>query len=198
MSDERDNTATLYGRPISRAEYLKLEETAKEKHEYIAGRAYAMTGASFAHNIIVANLMRVLHDPVRRSGCYVVSNDMKVKIATLDSYYYPDVIVTCEKPAPTAVCVTAPHLIVEVLSPTTMSIDRREKLLAYRSIESLTEYVLVNQDKMEVEIYRKNDASSWKRTEYKANDTVQFHSLPCGTLQIPIASVYDGLDFIGD
>jgi hypothetical protein len=56
MSDDRDKTATLYSRPISQAEYLKLEETAKERHEYVAGRAYAMTGASFAHNVLVANL----------------------------------------------------------------------------------------------------------------------------------------------
>jgi len=198
MSDDRDMIATLYGTPVSQTEYLKLEETAKERHEYVAGRAYAMTGASFAHNILVANLMHVLHDPVRRSGCFVISNDMKIKIATLDSYYYPDVIVTCEKPAPTAVYVTAPHVIIEVLSPSTMSIDRREKLLAYRSIESLTEYVLVNQEKMQIEIYRKDDAGSWKLSVYKENDTVQFDSLPGGTLQIPVANIYDGLAFSGD
>jgi Uma2 family endonuclease len=154
-----------------------------------------MTGATVSHNRLVSNLNSLFHAHVSRSSCDVFSNDMKIKIGTLDTYYYPDLIVTCEKLSPKAVYVTAPRLIVEILSPSTSSIDRREKLLAYRSIESLTEYVLVDQDKMQIEIYGKEETGTWERTQYTSKDAVEFHSLPGGILRLPIEDIYKRVEF---
>jgi len=76
-------------------------------------------------------------------------------------YYYPDVVVTCDPPGGDPYLRTQPRLIVEVLSPTTERIDRHEKLLAYRNVPSLQEYVLVSQDEMRIELHRRQDDGQW-------------------------------------
>ena len=177
---------------VSLEEYLKREEASEARNEYVAGRVFAMVGASETHNLIVSNLSRNLYDPVMDSGCRVYMSDMKVWIQSAQSFYYPDIVVTCEPFEPKSVYKSAPCLIVEVLSPSTRDVDCREKLIAYRQLPSLKEYILVYQDRMQIEVYRKDDRGDWHCNIYEGNSKVQLNALPNAGLELDLEKVYRG------
>ncbi len=160
---------------LSEAEYLGGEGASQIRHEYVAGEVFAMAGGSKAHNIISGNLFSLLRNALRGGGYQTFIADMRVHVAAQSCYYYPDVVVTCaasdfSKDAPKD-RIASPCLIIEVLSPTTEAIDRREKMLAYRHLESLREYVLVDQERRWVEVYRRTGAG-WIADLYSPEDTV--------------------------
>lgn len=147
---------------LSEEDYLHGERVAPAKHEFVAGEVFAMAGASKTHGTLALNAALILRNHLRGGPCRTWIADMKVRVAAASAYYYPDVVVSCD---PRDLAADAPQdylehpgLIVEVLSPATEHIDRREKLLAYRRLESLTEYVLVDQEKPWVEVYRRTEA----------------------------------------
>jgi len=147
---------------ISVAEYLANEKASPVRHEYVDGQMYAMAGASDRHNRIALNLASRLNDHLNGGPCEVFIADMKVTVDPL-VYYYPDVVVTCDPPRSDPYVRTQPHLIIEVVSPSTERIDRHEKLFAYRRVSSVQEYVLVLQDRMQVEVYRRQSEDEWSR-----------------------------------
>ena len=149
-------------RPLTVADYLVGEDASDIRHEYIGGQLYAMTGASDRHGLITLNIATFLRPLVRGTGCQIFANDMKVRlrIGGDDIFYYPDLLLSCDKTDRETYYRTRPCLIVEVLSESTERIDRREKFLAYQTIPSLREYLLVSQDRRAVQIHRR--ASDWK------------------------------------
>jgi Uma2 family endonuclease len=149
---------------MSIEEYLAFEETALERHEYVAGEVFAMTGASLRHNRICSNILRSLHGPARRKGCWVYIEAVKLRAAS-DIIYYPDIIVSCGRAGDDELVVDAPSLIVEVASPSTRGIDRREKLATYRRIASLQAYLLVEQRQRQVVLYARDAIDEWQRIE---------------------------------
>jgi Uma2 family endonuclease len=165
---------------LSEQDYLEGELKSTVRHEYVAGQVFAMVGASRAHNRVSGNIYARLLAHVRGGPCGVFMADVKVNIPTKSAYYYPDVVVTCDARDRTSdqegYVVSAPALIVEVLSPSTEPIDRREKLLAFQSPQSLQEYVLVGQSHQFIEIYRRT-ASGWDVEKLVAGDSVRFASL---------------------
>lgn len=177
---------------MTEEEYLRAEESAKVRHEYVNGFVFSMSGSTDAHNIICGNLFYVIYGHLGDSHCHVYSNDMKVRIESAKSYYYPDIMVSCEQFEAKSVFKTAPVLLVEVLSPSTASIDRREKLIAYERIESVKEYVVVYQDRQQVELYSKNSNNEWELVEFGGDDNLILKSLPCGDLIIPFGKIYRG------
>lgn len=177
---------------LSVDEYLEFEESSRERHEYVAGRVFLMVGANAAHNAIVSNVHGQVYEQVRQAHCHSYISDMKVRLENVQSFYYPDLVVTCEIFNPKAVYISAPCLIVEVLSPSTMNVDRREKLLAYRAISSLMEYVLIYQDKVQVELYRKDAAGNWHCQVFTEGTIVPLASVPGGLIQLDMASIYYG------
>lgn len=140
---------------LSIEDYLARENGGEVRHEYVAGEAYAMTGASPRHNIIAGNVFARLRERTRGGPCRVFISDMKLRVEAADAFYYPDVLVTCELAGNDARFMTDPCALVEVLSPSTASIDRREKLLAYRSLPSLGEYVIVDPRRRHVLVHRR-------------------------------------------
>ncbi|MFN4842138.1 MAG: Uma2 family endonuclease, partial [Dolichospermum sp.] len=146
-------------------EYLELEQTSDIRHEYFAGEVFAMAGGSKEHNIITLNIASRLRSQLRGSSCKVFMSDMKVRINLANEnqtiFYYPDVIVSCDTEDQDRYFLNYPCLIIEVLSPSTETIDRREKLLNYRSLASLKEYVLISQDQVKVEVYRQDEKRNW-------------------------------------
>ena len=146
-------------------EYLELEQTSDIRHEYFAGEVFAMAGGSKEHNIISGNAYSRLRSQLRGSSCNVFMSDMKVRINLANEnqtiFYYPDVIVSCDTEDQDRYFLNYPCLIIEVLSPSTETIDRREKLLNYRSLASLKEYVLISQDQVKVEVYRQDEKRNW-------------------------------------
>ncbi|MDP2829875.1 MAG: Uma2 family endonuclease [Sulfuricellaceae bacterium] len=146
-------------------EYIEGELRSEVRHEYVDGQVYAMGGASRSHGLVVNALAFALTPAARSKHCQLFTSDMKVRLNIADKsvFYYPDLLLSCNPADRDPYFCSQPCLIVEVLSESTERIDRREKLLAYQSLPSLQEYVLVAQDVKRVEIYRRS--KDW-RTEY--------------------------------
>jgi len=174
---------------ISPEEYLEGEKISIIKHEYRQGEVYAMSGASDPHDAIAVNLLAMLKSHLRGKGCRVYSSDMKVRIETADVFYYPDVKVTCdERDKDSLYFKRYPSLVVEVLSPTTQGFDRGEKFANYRQIETLQEYVLISQEKMTVECFRRNAEGRWVLYPYGPGEEVHLASVD---FRCPIADIYE-------
>jgi Uma2 family endonuclease len=169
-------------------EYLELEDLSPLSHEFINGVLFAMTGPSVLHQDILSNLMHAISNHIRRP-CRVYSSGLKLVIRRNSKKisYYPDVLVDCRPDTHDRLYVRDPKLIVEILSPSTQCVDRREKLENYRLIDSVEEYVIVAQDEKHVRVYPR--AECWKPREYGALDTaVEFRSIG---LTMPMSELYD-------
>lgn len=177
--------------PMSVADYLAFEETSAVKHEFVGGEIHAMSGASLAHNRIAGNIYSTLHTALRGGPCQVFMADVKVRleVARDEYFYYPDVVVTCHPSGRDTHFLRFPTLVVEVLSPATETIDRREKNAHYRLAQTLEEYVLVAQDRREVTIFRRR--SGWQGEIFTAPEArVEFQSLQQA---MTVAAIYDGV-----
>jgi len=181
---------------LSEAEYLSGETQARVRYEYLAGYVYAMAGASKAHNTIAGNLFAKLRAHLRGTPCRSFIADMKVRVATARSYYYPDVVTTCSErdSAPDAPKdhLTEPALIVEVLSPATETIDRREKLRAYTTLESLREYALIDSRRQQVELYRRLADGGWEQWTWSEGEAMRLDSVG---LEWALADLYEDVVF---
>ena len=164
---------------VSPEDYLAAEKVSQIKNEYRQGEIYAMAGASKAHVIISGNVLALLRNHLRGSGCIPYMAEMKVRIESADCYYYPDVAVSCDERDRNADedFIRYPRLIVEVLSPTTAAFDRGDKFADYRTSESLQEYVLINQERVSVECFRRNAEGFWVLYPYTQGQEVQFASV---------------------
>lgn len=176
-------------RHMSADEYLELEAASLEKHEYVAGAIFALSGASKRHNMITLSLASAFRAHLRGGPCRAFIENVKVRLTVQESeiFYYPDVMVVCGAGDPDAHFVREPKLVVEVLSPSTATIDRREKALNYRHIASLEEYVLVAQHRPEVTLYRRAD--NWHCHAVTAPGAfVEFRSI---ALSLPLEQIYE-------
>ena len=163
-------------------EYLAFERKATTKHEYLNGQIVAMSGASFAHNFLTMNTANQLYNQLIGGECQVATSDMRVKVTQIDSYFYPDVVVVCGEPRAeddTFDTLLNPTVVVEVLSPSTETYDRGEKFEHYQQIASLKEYVLISQDKIRVEHYRRQE-TGWMQTKFRGlEDVLSLLSIGC-------------------
>jgi Uma2 family endonuclease len=177
--------------PPTVEEFLEMEEASPTKHEYVGGEVYALAGATERHNMIAANILAQLWNAARGSRCRVYGSDMRLRIGD-EAIYYPDVQVVCDPAGTQPLFSLAPCVIVEVLSPSTSSIDLREKLLLYKRIESLRAYIIVFQDQRRVlRHYRAEENGAWFDALHGADSTVPF---PCPEVKLTVADIYQGLD----
>jgi Uma2 family endonuclease len=177
---------------LSIEEYLAQEGRANVRNEYVNGQIFAMTGATAAHNLISGNLFALLHGHLMGSRCRPFIHDMKVAVEIANSFYYPDVMVTCEPFDPKSIYQRSPVLIAEVLSPSTKHIDRREKLIAYRKLESLREYLIIHQNRYRIELYRRDADGQWEYSVAGKTDLLDLNSFPTA-LQVPVSTIYNGV-----
>ncbi|MBD1907318.1 Uma2 family endonuclease [Funiculus sociatus GB2-A5] len=178
---------------ISPEEYLEAEEVSPIKHEYRNGQVYAMAGASNIHVIIAGNLFAMLRNHVRGRGCQTYIADTKAHIESIDTYYYPDVMVSCDRrDREFNNFLRYPCLIVEVLSSTTEAFDRGDKFSDYRQMESLQEYVLISQTRMRVECFRRNAEGLWVLYPYDEDAEVHLASVD---FRCAIADIYEDVTF---
>lgn len=163
---------------ISPEEYLDGENNSDVKHEYDNGYVVAMVGASRSHNLIALTLAAEIKQHLKGQSCRTYISDMKVRIQTKgnDLFYYPDIMVSCDNNPPSEYYEDKPLLIIEVLSPTTETRDKLEKLSAYSSISSLKEYLTIAQDKVEIHHYSIS-ADTALLMKYQDNDTVELSSI---------------------
>jgi Uma2 family endonuclease len=173
-------------------EYLTAEQYSEIRHEYIDGQVFAMTGGSKQHNQISLNLASLIRTHLRGTSCSVFIADIKVKISTFNksknSFYYPDVVVSCEPKDSDRFFLNYPCLIIEVLSPSTEAIDKREKRLNYQTLDSLQEYILASQEEINLEVYRKDKAGKWSVQTLGQDEELYLESID---LKLTTSDIYE-------
>lgn len=175
-------------RLVPEHEYLAWEEGELSRHEYVDGVVYAMAGGTQEHDDIVANLSLLVGPVARAKGCRWYAHARKVRMTLpsgLSAFYYPDLMVVCDDP-PHRLYEDIPCLIVEVLSPGTISRDRREKRTAYESIDGLQVYLMIEQDAARVTIHRRTP-DGW--SDEIAGEGAEI-SLPCPKMTIRVDDIY--------
>ena len=173
-----------------------MERKATTKNEYVNGETIAIAGASFAHNFITLDTTIYLSRQLMDGACEVASTgDLRVKVSQTASYFYPDIVVVCGEPQAednTFDTLVNPTLIVEVLSVSTEMYDRDEKFAHYRQIDSLQEYILISQDRVQVVHYRRQ-VPQWMPTEFRAlEDVMSLVSIGC---KLPLQHIYRRVKF---
>lgn len=168
---------------ISETEYLQGEQISTIKHEYIDGEVYAMAGASRNHQRISGNLFNILTNYTADLPCEAFSADLKVKAA--NGFFYPDVLVVCNDDDGDDYYTDKPKIIIEVLSKNTRRTDKTIKLAAYKTLASLQEYVLIEQDHVDIEVFRRS--ANWFSERYFIGDEVFFESLD---LTVSVSDIY--------
>jgi Uma2 family endonuclease len=176
------NAQAAEKRKMSPAEYLALERSSRDKHEYCDGEVFAMAGASREHNLIVANVVGELRAALRHRPCEVYPSDMRLKVPAAGTYSYPDASALCgsaEFEDAEVDTLLNPAVIVEVLSESTEDYDRGTKFKNYRSIPSFREYVVVSQTEVLVEHHVRQADGSWLMREHRAGERFELSALAC-------------------
>ncbi len=182
---------------ITPEEYLAIERKAEYKSEYVNGEMFAMAGASPRHVLIVTNLVAELRGQLRRRPCTVYSTDLRVRVSPTGLYTYPDVIVVCgqvQLADDQKDTLLNPTLIIEVLSESTKDYDRGSKLQHYRTLASLMEYVVVDQERCHVEHWVRQPEDRWLFSETNdVTDTIRLSTIEC---DLVLAEVYDKVELV--
>jgi Uma2 family endonuclease len=167
-------------------DYLAAEAAAEIKHEFVAGHAFAMAGATPEHAAIVAAVTVQLGSQLQGKPCRVYSSDLRIRMAAVDVVSYPDLSVVCGelfRDPQDRQSATNPSVIVEVLSDSTEAYDRGNKFAYYRTITSLQTYILVSQHQRQIELFVRNTDNSWTLTAFGAGDVAVIKAIGC-TLSI--------------
>ncbi len=174
---------------FSATDFLDWEVRQATKHEFVAGEFFAMAGAGEAHVTISGNVFAALRNHLRGTPCRAYITDMKVRVEKVDAFFYPDVFVTCSaNDAMRKNYKTEPKLVAEVLSPSTAAYDRGLKFAYYRELTSLEEYVLIDPERISVEVFRRDEAGLWVLHPFGHNDTVELASI---NQNLPMSVVYE-------
>jgi Uma2 family endonuclease len=181
---------------LSPEDYLHAERLAETKSDYLNGIMVAMSGATFRHNVIAGNVFRRIGNAFQNRPCIVFGSDMKVRVDKANSFRYPDVSALCG-PINFYDRVTDiycnPRFICEVLSPSTSRTDRNEKFAGYRLIDTFTEYLIIEQDKMEVDLHRKGDNGIWTAQTYiEITEQIELESIG---VNLTLAEIYEKIEF---
>ncbi len=181
---------------VTPQEYLERERRAETKSEYDSGMIIPMAGASKEHNRINADTMIHLGSQLEAGGCEILGSDMRTRVLRGDKYYYPDIIVACgEARFEDNVFDTLlnPTLIIEILSESTAEKDRKEKMDAYETLDSLTDYVLISQTEPRIEHYARLPEGGWHYRIARGLDAVL--ALPNIGARLELAKVYRRVPF---
>ena len=189
-------------------EYLRAERAADERHVYLDGEVWAMAGESLSHGRACTNLTGMFHLQLRGKPCESLAKDTKVRSGvagpwpprrTKGLFSYPDIVVVCGEPEyldEKQDVLTNPTVIVEVLSPNTEAFDRGAKFERLRLWNpTLTDYVLVSQDRPLVEHFTRQPDASWRMTEHRGLDAVC--EVAAVGVRLPLAQVYERVAFPG-
>lgn len=175
---------------ISPAKYFAILADSNERYELIDGQMYAMAGGSRKHTRLIRQLSKLLDIHLGHSSCEVLPEFMLRINTDSENYVYPDLLVECNEHNDVRDFATKPTLIIEVLSPSTSNYDLGKKFDMYKTLDSLQEYAVVEQNIMRVDIFRRVD--DWNAIRYEKGDDVEFQSID---LTVPIAEIYDRILF---
>ena len=175
---------------MSLADFLAWENAQATRHEFWRGEVFAMVGARRVHGLIGLNLATALKSHLKGSPCRAFVESMKVQAAD-DKLFYPDVFVTCDpQDLKTDMVFKRPLLIIEVLSESTQAYDRGQKFAAYRQIDTLNEYVLVDPDTRRVEVFRRNERQNFELVDQTGAAELVLDSVG---LRLAMDEVFDGV-----
>jgi Uma2 family endonuclease len=166
---------------LSAEEYLESERRADAKSDYLNGIVVAMAGAKHRHNLVVGNTFRHIANALVDRPCVIYGSDMKVRIEKANHFRYPDLSAVCgpiDFYDATEDSYCNPQFIAEVLSDSTCAIDRRDKFAAYRLIPTFNEYLIIEPDRLEVELHRLSPESGWTCASFTgAEDSIILESI---------------------
>lgn len=180
--------STAQNLQTTEVEYLEHQRANATKYQYIDGQMYAMAGGSEEHNSISGNVFAELRQKLKGDPCKPFMADMMLKAG--GNYCYPDVMIICDPDERDDRYIKhSPAIIVEVLSKSTRKFDLTKKKLAYMNLPSLQEYVLIEQDKCEVEVFRRSQ--SWASSYYLLGDEIHFESVG---VSLSVEDIYDTIE----
>lgn len=172
-------------------DFLAWENAQDTRHEFYGSQVFAMTGARRVHALVGGNVYAALRLHLKGTRCRAFYEGMKVQLAD-DAVFYPDVFVTCdEADLKTEMVFRRPSLVVEVLSPSTQAFDRGLKFSAYRQLASLREYVLIDPDSRNVEVFRRNERDNFELIDQSRQPELVLDSVG---LHLAMAEVFDGVN----
>jgi Uma2 family endonuclease len=176
------------------AAYLAWEAEQPGKSEYVAGEVYAMVGVRRPHATVALNIGAALREHLRGSPCLPFIADMKLRVASADAFFYPDIMATCdERDRRADLYVEHPKLIVEILSESTAAYDRGAKFATYRQIPELEEYVLIDVETRHVEVFRRQPANEWLLHDYAGEPACRFESVG---LTLEMGRVFEDVEYV--
>lgn len=180
------------------SEYLALEETSRDKHEFRDGQRIMMAGGTFQHGVIAINIARAFGNRLVGGPCTMFDSTVKIRPGESARFVYPDAGVVCGTPQfapedPHQTTILNPRLVIEILSPSTEAYDRGDKFTSYREATSLREYVLVSQTQPHVETFYRRDTGEWVFNPAAGLDAVvRLQSLG---IEVPLSEIYAGINF---
>jgi Uma2 family endonuclease len=181
---------------LSPEQYLEIERTAEFRSEYIKGHVFAMAGGTWNHARIASNTLSRLSEQLRGSPCVASGSDLRVFCPRHEVLTYPDIVVNCGEPQfldNRRDTITDATMTVEVLSPSTKSYDCGEKFVYYRSLPSFSEYLLICQDKILAEHYRRQPDGAWLLREFNSpTDEIELTSIGC---RLTLGAIYERVEF---
>ncbi len=179
---------------VSAHEYLQFERQALTKHEYYQNEVFDMAGAGLRHNKIFSNVFGKLAIHLTGNPCQVYGSDLRVHIPENTLYTYPDISIVCGDPQTSKEdddSITTPVVLIEILSPSTKSYDRGEKFRLYQDIPTLKEFILIDSESVDVEVFRKSDHTFWTPEQHRSlSESLRLMS---ANFSISLSEIYRGV-----
>jgi len=178
-------------------EYLEMEEASQERHEYYQGEIFAMSGPKVQHGIISGNTFLALGNKLKGKSCRPFNGEQRIHIEKNTLFTYPDIFVVCgeiETPNNDDWNILNPTVIIEVLSPSTKDYDRGQKFKLYRDIPSLKDYILIDSESINIEVFYINEHGNWELNEYKnIEETLSIKSVQ---VFLELKDIYEGTKLV--
>lgn len=195
--DVKEPAVSYSNKKYTIEEYLEMEQTSQEKHEYYQGEVFAMSGPKVPHGIISGNTFLALGNQLKGKRCRPFNGEQRIHIEQNTLFTYPDIFVVCgeiETRNNDDWNILNPTVIVEILSPSTRDYDRGQKFKLYRDIPSLKEYVLIDSESINVEIFFLNNEGYWELREHKSiEDSFVLKSIQ---VKLDLKEIYEGTKLI--
>ncbi len=189
----RDPVVVYDKKKITMEEYLQFERESVQKHEFYNGEVFSMAGAGRRHNKIFSNIFTAVGISLKGKSCQPYGSDMRIHIPENSLFTYPDISIICgdillsAEDQDTAI---QPIVLIEILSPSTKDYDRGGKFKLYRDIPTLKEFILIDSESINVEVFRINANTHWELEEYKTiSETLR---IPSVEIAIPLSEIYEG------
>ena len=189
---EVNEPALDYKPKMTIEQYLEFENASPEKHEYYKGEVFAMSGASETHEDIVLNTVTSIKQFLKGKNCKPKGSNFRVCIENSELFTYPDIsifcdrIITCNNDKRSSI---NPSVLIEVLSPSTRDYDKGLKYELHQRIESLKEYILIDSEKIHIEVFLKSSNEVWASRQFKSIDDILL--IQTIQMEIPLRTIYE-------